>query len=180
MATGGDVMGDGSGSLADSGARGGGQGMPECQGGTGAADLGAGPQGVVPGGIIRRLGGTSMVARTGAAAADGRKSGGGAAADASEASATDLRGAGWSGAQQRQDSGACWPLYSNSGEGRSSLRRMGGGVDVDGDGRGGSGSTHGCGCEPSPADATPTRGVGAPHAEEEVRAYFARGGAVDA
>ena len=29
--------------------------MPQYQGGTGAADLGAGPQGVVPGSSIRRL-----------------------------------------------------------------------------------------------------------------------------
>ena len=59
MAAGESITGGGSGSLAGSGARGGGQGMPERQGGTGAADIGAGPQGVVPGSSIQRLGDAS-------------------------------------------------------------------------------------------------------------------------
>ena len=57
--------------------------MPQYQGGTGAADPGAGSQGVVPGSSIRRLEDASMVARYGAAAADGRAGGGGAAGGAS-------------------------------------------------------------------------------------------------
>ena len=83
MATGGDAIGGGSGSLAGSGAGGGGQRMPRCQDGTGAADPGAGPQGVVPGSGIQQMQDASMVALYGAAAADGRAGGGGAAGDAS-------------------------------------------------------------------------------------------------